>query len=610
MEKVPRINILSKEVVERISAGQVVDGPASVVKELLENSLDAGARHIEIDLEKGGKKRIKVVDDGCGIYPDDIDLVFSPHSTSKISTVDDLWNIATFGFRGEALFSIANVSYTKLSSRFKESEIGWEVSAKGGKILGKRPSSIRCGTEVIVEELFFNIPARRKFLRSDKKELQSVMKVIIPYLFLEDGLDVSFKVDGNMVFYSLPGRIEDRLQLLFDLPRDRIVSGEIGLKSKKLKIRYLFSIGEYARARKDLQFIFINRRPVNYPLLNYKVNQLYKSVLPSRRFPGFILWIDLPAWAVDVNVHPMKKEVKLRWEYEVLQLIERIIMSSLSKVIIPGGFSEKRKERYVKGDSEKEGDGRKTACVYYNTSVESKRFFEEDGRGGERGFESYFQDTVNLSKVSSKRTKDEFYMEGNLFRGEDFLLDALRGAKIVGVFMNKYGLMESDKRLFILDVHAAQERINYERLLSQIKEGNVEIQNLLVPVIVNLSPNQILTFRRIKDTLCSIGFLIEEVGMGSVGVYGAPVLVSDVRFAVQEILSQDYSLVEIDEIKEAIARRSCRMSIMAGDKMDEQVLEQIRAELVNCDAPLICPHGRPTIISISDTDLEKMFQRR
>ncbi len=581
MERDDRINILPPEVSQKIAAGEVVDRPASIVKELLENSLDAGARRIQIEIERAGKDLIRVRDDGTGIHPEDIEKVFLRHATSKIKDSDDLTHILTLGFRGEALYSISAVSHLRLRSLRRGFE-GWEVEVKGGEILSKRPTAMNPGTEVIVRQLFFNTPARRKFLKSESTELRNIVRTVTPYLLTHPDVEITLSHNRNTLIDRLPpGDIPERAERLFGIPKDQLLFGSAELKDPHISLIYLLGSNQVRLPRRNAQFTFVNRRPVYHAGLSSAINQTYKTIMPPNSYPAFFLWIEIDPHLVDVNIHPTKREIRFQKENLVVSKIASFLQHKLTSFLGRGAIAVlTTHERRV--DSQRQAPPQKT----YQPKAEY-----------------HFSRPDLPSPVVRDRSPD--YQSGETKTAN--LREELARARPVGVTLNKYGILEGEESLILIDMHAAQERINYERLL---KAGPSQTQQLLSPIIVSLSKEEELALQDLLPALEEFGFEIRPWKDGAIAIHAHPALIKDPVAAIKEILFGDVPLLKTEQMREIMARKACRMSLMAGDKMGIEELKRLKADLLACDNPLACPHGRPTMIRLTDAQLERLFRRR
>jgi DNA mismatch repair protein MutL len=602
-----KVHILPPELIAKIAAGEVVDRPASVLKELVENALDAGTDSIEVTLQQAGKTLLAIRDRGHGIAADDLETIFARHATSKIATVDDLFQIHSLGFRGEALYSIAAVADIVLRSRTPDRDTGWEVHLRGGERLGLKPVAMPAGTEIEVRELFFNTPARRKFLKSNTTELNQVLGIFIPYALLYPGVRFTLKhAEKTLVGLDPNDGPLPRAAETLNLESDHLLLAEHRADGGKISVTAVLGDINVARARRDLQFIFINNRPVQSKTLSFHMNQLYRLLLPQGAFPFFALYITMPPEDVDVNIHPTKREVKIRDEQSLAALVRHLCENAL-----------------MSGGSTKQAlwpDAVTPAAAPASAQPASparRALSDISGReGGERSFSlkdepgSRFPRPFGTTPTEQYAFPDKSILsplgETVLVKQRDSLKTKLEQARLVGIFHNKYIFLESGPCLLAVDQHAAQERITFETLIRQMEKGRVEVQNLLTPYLIEMSPQEMLAWEEAKDTLEQTGFSSDQFGPQTVAVRSVPVLIKDPVAAVRDLLAGgDFARCD----HETIARRACRSSIMAGDRLNDEQADSLRRRLLECRDPFTCPHGRPTVIELKEEFLDKQFLR-
>jgi len=604
-----KVQILPPEIVSKIAAGEVIDRPASVIKELVENSIDAKTTSIELNLQQAGKTLIRLKDTGAGITGADIEMIFQRHATSKISDIDDLFEIRSLGFRGEALYSIAAVADIILRSKSKAEDNGWEIHLRGGKRLSLKPASTPLGTEVEVKELFFNTPARRKFLKSNTTEIHQILNIVIPYSLLHP--EIRFFVQHqDKILLDLPACDDQRERIAdaLNLDAEHILQAQHIQPERELSIRLLLGDINIVRSRRDMQFIFVNNRPVQNKSISYHMNDVYRLILPMGQLPFFAAFIDIPAGDVDANIHPTKREVKIRDEQDICSLLRRIT----EKTLMEQGEA-KSVTRHTSHDT-----GYTTHDTGHTTHVEGaiekalKKSFqpesplrseplEHDGTPGQSRFV-----TEQYSFPQADKTPAGAIEETLFGRKDDTLYDKLAQGRFIGSFLNKYLLFETDKSMLIVDQHAAQERISFEFLIQQMEKGKIEAQQLLSPYLIRLSPQDLIQWEESKDRLEEIGFTTTQFDDETIAVHTYPVLIKNPQKAVQDILSGG-NVIRSDH--ETLARRACRASIMAGDPLSQRQAEFMREQLMHCRDPFTCPHGRPTVVEMKEVFFNKQFLR-
>jgi DNA mismatch repair protein MutL len=576
-----KVHILPSEIASKIAAGEVIERPASVIKELIENALDAGAESIEVSLKRGGKTFICLKDNGTGIEGDDIEKIFKRHSTSKIHRLEDLSAITSLGFRGEALYSIAAIADVTLRSRTKSSDTGWEIHLRGGKKLNLQPVGMPEGTEVEVKELFFNTPARRKFLKSDTRELQQALNIFTPYtlLYPERRFHLSHY---NRTIIHLPAEktFLNRICKALNLKQKYLLETEHKSPSEEISIKLILGDINIQRPRKDMQFIFINNRPVQNYLLSFHLNQAYKLILPAEVYPFFAVYITLPAANVDVNIHPTKHQVKIKNDFTLLSLLR----SMCEKTLLSHGKPKVLKEL---------SSSSKEYAFLQETPSSSTPHLLKELPPDQYNFLWEEDQTLSLKKELS-------------IQKETNLKQKLSAATYIGSFLKKYLFFESGTSLLVVDQHAAQERITYEQLLHQIESGRVETQHLLAPLIIKVSAGEMLVWELAKDKLEEAGFSTTLWDAENIALHAHPQLIKNPEIALRNLLGEgERSRFDM----QTLARRACRNSLMAGYHISCQQAQYLLTELIKCKNPFVCPHGRPTVIELKEAIFEKQFLR-
>lgn len=566
-----KINVLPENVRSKIAAGEVVERPSSVLKELLENSIDAEAKRIFVEIEKAGKKLIKVVDNGTGIEEDDIEKVFSRYATSKIKDEKDLDNIVSLGFRGEALYSIGVVSDAVLRSKTEGSETGAEIHIRGGKQLGKKKVSMNKGTIVEVRELFFNTPARKKFLKSDTTEFRQILNIFTPYAVLFNNIEFKLKHNKREIFnLSVVKDIKERIKDVCNINIEDLIFSE----KEYDDFAFTFYLGNIniQRPRRDLQFLYVNNRPVYSSQILSAVNRTYRTILPNGVYPAFFIMIRIKPDMVDVNIHPAKREIKIKDEDRII----KVLTEEIYNILLEKGKGRKIEKKVVYIDREKIFEGEKT---------------KEEVR----------------KEIKEESTVFDFKFEKEIVeKHNETLKDKLKEIVFVGIFSNKYIFFEGKEELFIFDQHATHERINYEKFLKQIKNKELDIQKLLTPLIMKLTKEEMAFYEEIKDKIEKTGFQTTRWSEDEIAIHGYPALLKDPEFALRSVLSE-IDTPEIDE--EKIARSACRSSVMTGDRLSEEEAVSLIKQLLKCENPFVCPHGRPTVIEFSLSFFDRQFLR-
>ncbi|MED5579610.1 MAG: DNA mismatch repair endonuclease MutL [Nitrospinota bacterium] len=611
------IRILPENVSNQIAAGEVVQRPASIVKELVENSLDAGAKRISIFLKSGGRRGISVVDDGIGMSRDDALLSLERHATSKISTEIDLHNIATMGFRGEALPSISSVSKVTLKTKREVEEDGTEIRIEGGRILKVSEVGIPLGTEIEVSSLFYNLPARRKFLKRRETEFARCSEIVnrlslsrpdVGFRFFHDDrkiLDLGKDMDRFERLSSLLGK--ETLPFLIELPD----SG----KGEDLSFSGWTSAPVINRSNRNSQYLFVNGRAVRDRLLSHAVFEAYRSFLPLKRFPLYCFFIDLPCGDVDVNVHPAKEEVRFRNPSEIYETLRNLIVSSLEAKASP-----RKQFRQFASVSMRED-----TSYDHGTAVVEPKHEPLLTRGGYFKTENSLPNTDFVPEQSQQSTSDvlkEPSEESNEFSYESFLEPPhpkdpviLSQSRYLGQWRGCFLMFAAKQGLVFVDQHAAHERVLYNKFRHQFRDSNVESQGLLVPHEMSFNPEESACIEVHKETLLRSGFSIEMVGPGEFFIHSMPALLknqdpSEVIRTVVENLSRSEGPISFpDMIDGIIARMSCRRSVKAEKIMHAEEVSSLIDSLEKTPAQWTCPHGRPLMLVLSESLVRKKFLR-
>ncbi len=577
-----QITVMNDDLANKIAAGEVVEKTMNVVKELVENSIDAKSSHIEINLIDSGVKEIKVEDDGIGMDRDDAALAFSRHATSKLKNLDDLFNICSLGFRGEALPSIAAVSNLELKT--SDQKIGTKITIDGGKNMKIENSDLQKGTTIIVKNLFYNTPVRLKYLKNLYIELsyitEYVNKMALAYPHIQ------FKLTNNdKTILSTPGD-GDLLKVIYSIygPDTAKKMIEISGENDDYYISGYISYPELTKSNRNSITTLVNGRVIKNNLLNKVIVESYHTYIPKDKFPIIVLNIDVDPILVDINIHPTKMDIKFS-KFDTLQnLIEKTISEQLKTLLlIPK--AEVRDEVSIQEISK---------ITPFKTTIELD------------------QDMNNKNIIYEETTLDFSVNESS----DNYEEDHYRIKKMIpkGIVYLTYIIAENEDGMYIIDQHAAAERINYEKVLKDITSEHKQIFDLLVPIKIELPANEYLILKKHFDILNNFGFSIEEFGHNTVIIRSHPTWIKegyeeeDIRKVIDIIISEEK--FDLDRfIWKISATQACRMSIKANDYINQEDQEYLLDELRKCDNPFTCPHGRPTIITYTKYDLEKLFKR-
>jgi DNA mismatch repair protein MutL len=663
-----RIHVLSETVANQIAAGEVVERPASVVKEMLENSLDAGATRIRIGVEAGGKKLIQITDNGCGMVRDDAMLAFERHATSKIKNAEDLLSVATLGFRGEALPSIASVSRLRLETRAEEDAAGTVIEINGGKIARVEEAGLPLGTSITVRDLFFNTPARKKFLKAESTELSHIASLVTHYALAhpEKHFELHSAANAMLVAPPVAGYSERVYQVFGKETLDQLIPvasrqalDHVGLPQPppwrrqeeeeeaapkdpgEMRIHGFVSKPEIQKLNRNSIFVFVNGRLIRDRLIQHALTEAYRNILPTTVYPVVLLFLEMPAGEVDVNVHPSKTEVRFRQQSVMHDFVRDSVRAALMKARpVPQFMTEIRAHATA---SQSLTPGALTPGAEWEPASDgglpaSGSRLREVGllEPGPNGAGFALQAPVPPPISASFQFEGGIAVEANaaipVARGlesipdngcapaldvseEEPTLSSLSTLKPLGQIRNSFILAVNEDGLWIVDQHVAHERVLFERVLKQRAAQNVESQRLLMPIVLELSPAQQAVFAEISDELQHNGFEAEPFGARSVAVKVAPAGVdaAAVEKMLHELLDQfsrEEQSLNLEKIRARIAASiACHAAIKVNMPLEQNKMEWLLAELAKTDHPMSCPHGRPVVLRYSVKDIQKAFKR-
>ena len=604
-----RIQLLSETLASQVAAGEVVERPASVVKELVENSIDAGARKIETSIRRGGISLVRVVDDGCGMDRDDALLCLERHATSKIRSAEDLAAIGTLGFRGEAVPSIASVSRFRLATRERDAVAGTEILVSGGRIDTVRDGGEAPGTQIEVRSLFYNLPARRKFLRAENTEARNVEHQL--YLQATGHPQIAFAfVRDERVVFQLPATtsLRDRIR---DLHGSELVARLLEVQSRArsggIEITGLIGQAGVSRQTRSQQLVFVNGRAIESPVLTAALREGYHTALMKGQFPVTFLFLQMDPTAVDVNVHPAKREVRFRDPGGVREAVVAAVRAALES----GRRDWQGQFNPPPSFDVPPGSGSDDAAAPLQLTSASP----ENHRVSPR--------LVEPATSAQPEFISPTYEERVVPRAENFTPEAVRRSiaapqqfQIIGVLNKLYVLMENSDGLVLVDQHAAHERILFEELRRRMEEKGVPSQRLLLPQTFDLPPRDAEWVERNLATLQKMGIGIEPFGAQTFKIDSVPTFLnaSDPVAFMREVIdglrsaSNNSSALRLGE--DMIAKTVCRHAVKANDPLRLPEIERLVGDLLGCELPYCCPHGRPTMIQISHLELEKKFGRK
>jgi len=660
-----KIHVLSDAVANQIAAGEVVERPASVVKELLENSLDAGATRIKINIEAGGKKLIQVVDNGCGMVRDDAMLAFERHATSKLKTAQDLLSVQTLGFRGEALPSIGSVSRLRLETRSPDDATGTIVEINGGKIARVEEAGLPEGTSITVRDLFFNIPARKKFLKAENTELSHIASLVTHYALAHADKHFELHSATNAVLVAPPvagpservfqifGKevLDQLIPLAATVPLDRVglpqpppwrreaEEDTVPADPGQLRLHGFVSKPEIQKLNRNSIFIFANGRLIRDRIVQHALTEAYRNIIPPTVYPVVLLFLEMPSAEIDVNVHPAKTEVRFRQQSVVHDFVRDSVRAALMKARPVPQFAAEIRAHPTAGQALTPGasgwDAPSSRPLSAVDSAAWRSVYEPAGGfalqppseapmaerlqfdGGGIAVEANAAVPVARElKLRGIEAIPDYGCAPPLENTDsEPTLEALATLKPLGQIRNSFVLAVNEDGLWVVDQHVAHERVLFERILKQRAAQQVESQRMLMPMVVELTPAQHAVFAEIADELARNGFEAEPFGARSLAVKAAPAGVDApaVEHLLHELLDQlssEEQSLNLEKIRARIAASiACHAAIKVNMPLEQNKMEWLLAELSKTEHPMSCPHGRPVVLRYSVKDIQKAFKR-
>lgn len=604
----PKINLLSEDLINKIAAGEVIERPASVVKELIENSLDAGATKMSIDIEDSGRRLIRVSDNGEGMDQEDAEHSILRHATSKIKNDQDLFSIHTLGFRGEALASIAAVSHLTLITKPKDKLEGFQIEVEGGNIISSGMIGAGSGTTIEVRDLFFNTPARKKFLKGDAVEMHHIIEVVLRYALLHAQVAIKLVHDGHVLVHSPAvenGR--DNIASIYGTTLAKELL-EVNFQDDHVQIQGYIAPPHHARNDKNQQVLFVNGRWVKNNDIMNAVYDAYHSTLFLEKHPVVILMLKLDPRSIDVNVHPAKTEVKIEQRDLVYQSVYQAVKETLSKNNLIPILGVEPEEQLTFGTPPLPVKQKQEAKYAFEASTQAvfqvKEVSPVLSDPIERNDHAFEIPMVVNGRAEKERVEVPKMIEATRFPP----------FKILGQIHKTFFVAETLGGLFYIDQHAAHERVLYERFMAQYMKKEVQVQRLLQGEIIEFSALEKMMTLKNKELLEKYGFQIEPFGDHAFVIKTIPLLFG--RLQPKEIIFDVLHMLEegkykIEENKEEIVTRmACRSAVMAGETLTIQEMEKMMDDLARTELPFTCPHGRPTIIKVTAEELEKKFKRK
>lgn len=591
------IKVLPESLINQIAAGEVVERPASVVKELVENSIDAGAKNIVVELKDAGKSFIKIIDDGCGMIPEDLELALQRHATSKIRDEADLWKIKTMGFRGEALASISSVSKMIIRSKTANDLAGTEIQSVGGEIKVKQEVGMPSGTQIEVYDLFFNTPARQKYLKQDSTELGHVTSILDMIALAHP--ELSFKlVHNEKVIFDL-ARSSDLISRVADIFGKATSEAMLPVFYGGSAFQIDGFIGKplLSRSTSQHQYFFVNGRPIQHFLLANTIKTAFHSMLMENKKPVFILNIKIDPALIDVNVHPRKTEIRFEDQQSLIKVVYGCVKVALEKnILIPKGFTES--QRYM-----------------------SDSFPKDEVSGGESelgGFMKFGGSPVkqeNFNFGMGEVKMDTRQAEGIQQDIKADVAQRFNMKPIVQIF-NSYIVAQNESGLVLIDQHAAHERVRYEELISQFENQEKSVQPLLMALQMELSNEEVSLIKENMDIFNGLGFEIEPFGGNTFVIHAVPVFLAKenmeevIKGVLDDILNQKNTSKMHGRREEMLTYMSCRSAIKFGQTLSLIEMQSLIMQMEKLQRPYTCPHGRPTMVSLTMDELGKMFGRK
>ena len=681
------INILDDLTINKIAAGEVVERPSSVVKELLENAIDSGATQVVVDITDGGKKCIKISDNGGGILSSEVEKCFLRHATSKIKSIDDLFDLYSLGFRGEALASISAVSNIEMVTKTKEEMIGTKIVLSGSKIIKKEPVGTKDGTTITVKDLFFNTPVRAKFLKSTHAETINISDLINKLAIGNPNVRLKY-INNSKLMLNTPGdnKLISVIRSIYGKEiTDNLI--EVDYEDEKIKISGYIGNNNIYRSNKNLQHIYINKRFVKSKVILDAINESYKSIIPINKFGVCFLNIKINPSEIDVNIHPTKLEVKFQDEKEVYIKIRDVIKNKLLNISLIGKYKSydssenyvqnklnqieenktevqninvaKNIEYKVKENNEYENKDQEAIKINEREDLSTFKSFKEaleeknhidkskedlhdnisyseslNNNNYDRIHEEeqsdyysnmgYIENNIKESKYNDIDKKlEEISTQASFLEEQDDILDKIvdnsqnthfraSDFKVIGTILNTYIVLEKGTSMYLLDQHAAHEKVLYEEYMTKFKNQNIDMQMLLDPIVIELSSVDMLDVEKNLNLFMKFGFEIEIFGDNHIMVRGVPNIfgVAQSEKFIFQIIDNIGDLESSYDLKmDKIASMSCRAAIKANDKIHFDEINSLLSKMEKCENPYTCPHGRPSMVEISKKEIEKMFKR-
>ena len=642
-----RINVLAPNIANKIAAGEVVERPASVVKELIENSIDAGSTAITVEIMNGGISYIRITDNGSGIDENDVETAFLRHATSKLSAADDLSHIETLGFRGEALASIAAVSKVKMRTRTQAAEYGTMICIEGGVVTAKEPSGCPCGTTIEVSELFFNVPARLKFLKSPRSEAALIGDYVMRLILSNPSVSIKFINNGKTIYQSAgDGSLENAVFCVYGTEVTANLF-PVNYDDGYLKLTGYVGSESLARNSRSQQSLFVNHRYIKSATVSYSVQRAFDTRLMHGKFPFFILDMLVSSYEIDVNVHPNKLEIRFKDDQRIGNSVLRAVNAAIDYLPFDNASAAepvlkseapKPEKLYSLFENKHDGDnksfelsresafnsGDKSTYVVYSNDKETNVPFISDNTDSvsrvvlhDRGNSSMpafnfpsVQEISDPGSIPVFSANNDKKRSPEISKPEQILL-CDSPYTVIGAAFDTYIIVQQQDNLFLIDQHAAHERMLYEKLIKD--ELRFDSQILLVPERITLDPVQYEILCENLERFTELGFSVQPLNGTMIRIDAVPSMVSSnaagfISDAVS-VIADAGSVSELDLVRSKLIQTACKKALKAGDRLEKEEIYEIIEAYKNGATPMTCPHGRPVIISITKTDLQKRFKR-
>ena len=624
------IRLLDESTISKISAGEIIENPASIVKELLENAIDANSKNIVIEIKGSIGEYIRITDDGDGIKKEELPLAFLRHSTSKLRKVEDLFDIVSLGFRGEALASISHISHVEIMTKHKDEKVGIRAIVEHGEIIESNNVGLPAGTTFYIKDVFYNTPVRKKYLKNDISEFNFIQEVVQKIALSNNSVSIKLIRDGKIVLNT--NKNLDLKNHIYNILGRDIASNliEADFKSESYKVKAFFSNNKLYRSNRTHQYVYINGRYIKNLDISRRIERGYYSLIPLNRYPVFILYIEIDPILVDVNIHPKKHEVKLSKENNIIailgEMLEEVLYPNRSIENPIDVSSEKSKSNTTVFDLFTNNKNENSEELVIETNFIEQNKYAEDDKSlfdtlDDDAVISTLNESTNEYSIQSTETiemNDNTMVDDNNTKEitDNSRIDYnLLNTRIVGTLFKTFIILEDSKnnKSFLVDQHAAHERIMYEKLKEQYKNSDISKQLLLSPEIIELSASEKNNVENNIELFKNIGFDIEAFGENSIIIREVPVLfgmpsylnfIYDVINALNRDIDSSY---DIDPYK--IMKKACKAAVKAGDILSNIEINALLEDLIVCENPYTCPHGRPTVLEFTKKNLEKMFLR-